>query len=58
MLGDGSCDSDYLVIPGGSENGETGTLTRDRFCGTALGYCNAAGNNNACPAMAGPVTSE
>jgi hypothetical protein len=41
MFGDNLCRNDYLVIPGGSDDGGNGEFAKDRFCGTALGPCAA-----------------
>ena len=58
MYGDTQCSMDYLVIPGGSEDG-TLTNSRDRFCGVTLGPCMLpVGGTGACAAMAAPVTSK
>ncbi|KAJ6220597.1 hypothetical protein RDWZM_006409 [Blomia tropicalis] len=37
-VGDQDCANDYLLLPGGSQNGEG--QTKDRFCGGVLSYAN------------------
>lgn len=37
-VGDEKCSSDYLLLVGGSQNGEG--LTKDRYCGGVLSYSN------------------
>ena len=54
-FGDQSCSVDFVLIPGGSEDGEAGILTRDRYCGQALGSCQAS--KTTCIAITGDVTS-
>ena len=58
-VGDSACSTDYLLIPGGSETGTTQDqfYSRDRFCGTALGYCKFTGTVGQCQNELGAVTS-
>ena len=53
--GDGMCSTDYLLIAGGSETGTSQDLlySRDRFCGTALGYCKEGTTQNSCSPQLG-----
>ena len=37
--GDTDCRKDYVMIPQGGDAANPGRLTRDRFCGQALGFC-------------------
>jgi hypothetical protein len=60
-FGDNDCKNDYLLIPGGSDNGANNEFSRDRFCGAALGPCAApAATPTAvtCNAELLPVTSK
>ena len=54
--GDGDCDKDYIVVPGASMTGADADklFARDRFCGTALGYCKES-STTACIAALGNV---
>lgn len=57
--GDADCQTDYVVIPGGSENGEINSFTRDRYCGITLGRCTPGSTGaTTCAAAAGAVTSQ
>ena len=58
MLGDAQCTSDYLVIPGGSADGDLGSFSRDRFCGVTLGVCDGAAGAATCSPAAKDVVSE
>ena len=57
--GDGDCSTDYLLIAGGSETGTSADLlySKDRFCGTALGYCKEGTGQGACVPQIGAVTT-
>lgn len=54
--GDTDCRNDYIIIPGGSDNGVNNEFSRDRFCGNALGPC-ATTTGTMCAAALGPVTT-
>lgn len=57
--GDVDCQSDYILIPGGSEDGLSPRFARDRFCGISLGSCmGTTPTATTCMAVAGAVTSE
>ena len=40
--GDSNCQKDYVMIPQGGDAANPESLTRDRFCGQALGFCGDA----------------
>ena len=56
--GDSECSMDYIVVPGASLTGSDADklFARDRFCGTALGYC-VSTSITACQAMVGAITT-
>ncbi|XP_040564296.1 uncharacterized protein [Lepeophtheirus salmonis] len=59
VVGERGCRTDYITIPGGSGmQNKAATLLRDRYCGTALGYCflevDTSGN---CLIKSGPVVT-
>ena len=52
--GDADCQTDYVIIPGGTGGTDSTSLPKDRFCGQALAYCPDA----ACAALViGPIRS-
>ena len=57
--GDSQCSTDYLIIAGGSETGSSSDLlySKDRFCGTALGYCKEGITAGTCTPQIGAVVS-
>ncbi len=57
MYSDTDCSEDYIVIPGGSEDGAL-PYSKDRFCGITLGVCMLpASGGGPCAEKASPVTS-
>ena len=57
--GDGDCNMDYIVVPGASLTGADADklFARDRFCGTALGFCDSSTSTTACTPTLGAITT-
>ena len=58
---DTKCNSDYVLIPGGSLTGlnQDKRFSLDRFCGTTLGVCGTTtSTEQTCGEIPGPVTSK
>ena len=58
---DTKCNSDYVLIPGGSLTGlnQDKRFSLDRFCGTTLGVCGTTtSTEQTCAEIPGPVTSK
>ena len=61
MYSDSNCNTDYVLIPGGSQTGlnQDQRFSLDRFCGTTLGVCGTTSSAMAqCDQIPGPVTSK
>ena len=57
QIGDVDCNDDYIMIPGGSQTGKHSDFTKDRFCGSALGFCSSSGNGDTCNPTFGAIIS-
>ena len=58
---DTKCNSDYVLIPGGSLTGlnQDKRFSLDRFCGKTLGVCGTTDSSQqTCGEIPGPVTSK